>query len=33
MSIEVEIKLKINDKKRIEEKLAESGFPKGALVQ
>ena len=29
MSIEVEIKLKINEKKSIEEKLAESGFQKG----
>lgn len=28
MSIEVEIKLKINEKKSIEEKLAESGFQK-----
>ena len=33
MSIEVEIKLKINEKKSIEEKLAESGFQKGALVR
>ena len=33
MSIEVEIKLKINDKKNIEEKLLETGFRKGALVQ
>ena len=32
MSIEVEIKLKINNKKRIEEILAETGFPKGKLV-
>ena len=33
MSIEVEIKLKISEKKSIEEKLAESGFKKGTLVR